>query len=231
MKRLITIITVLLFISCSNYGDKLSFDGTDVYYKDGITKEQAQKLGEYLKEEEFTDGSEKSVQLIKDETTGNIAFRMVVGEDNEEGNDEIFKMFAKEISKNVFNGKAVDFHICNNSFETIKAFPFNERDKLIRVDGTDVLYTNNVTESEAQKLANYLKESDFTDGTSKTIQLDKDGKTYLFRMVVIEGVVDNEENEAILKAYGKAISINVFDGKPLIVHMCDDSLTTLKEVE
>jgi len=228
MKKLLTILSIFFLFSCTEYGEKLTFNGTDVYYKDGVTKEQAQTLGEYLVEEEFADGGEKSVQILKDEVTGNLTFRMVVANDINEDQDMIFKVFAQALSTDVFNGEPVDFHICDNTFETIRAFSFSDIDKIVSIDGTSVAYTKNVTKNDAQKLADYLKESEFTDGTPKTIQLDKDGDTFLFRMVVKKGVEENEDNVLTLKMYGMSISLNAFDGKPVLVHLCDDALNTLR---
>ncbi len=231
MKQFITFISFLLLISCSNYGEKLVFDGTDVYYNEGVTKEQAQKLGNYLVESEFTDGTKKSVQMVKDVTTGNLTFKMIASEGEIEGMDMIFKTFASQLSKDVFNNEPVDFQLCNDTFEAFKTYSFKNLDGIVTVDGTGISYTKNVTKSEAQKLGNYLKESGFTDGSSKTIQLDKEGATYLFRMVVVEGAVNNPESENILRAYGEEISKNAFEGKPLVVHMCDDALKTIKIVK
>jgi hypothetical protein len=231
MKKTLKIVMLLLFISCSNYGEKVSFNGTDIYYKEGVTLEQANKLGKHLVKNEFADGVEKSVQLIKDEITGNLTFRMIVSPGNEEGNDLIFKLFAKQLSEEVFEGVPVDFQLCDNTFETIKTFSYEELDKMISVDGTDITFTKNVKESEAQQLANFLRKSEFTDGNAKTIQLDKKEDTYFFRMVVADGAETVEANIQILKEYGLEISKNAFSGAPVIVHMCDTDLNTLRIIE
>lgn len=125
MKKLLTLLSIFLFFSCTEYGEKLTFNGTDVYYNDGVTVEQAQKLGEYLIESKFTDGTEKAVQLAKDETTGNLVFRMIVNNDIDKSND-MFKIFAQALSKDVFNGKPVDMHLCDNKFKTLKVFSFSD---------------------------------------------------------------------------------------------------------
>ncbi len=228
MKQFITFLSIALFISCSNYGEKLTFDGTDVFYKEGATKEQAQKLGEYLNKSGFTDGNEKSVQLVKNKETGNLTFRMVVANDFKQGKDMVFKTFAKQLSKNVFNGEPLDFEICDNTFKTVKTFKFEKQDELVEKDGASVFYTKNVTKEDAQSLANYLKTSGFTDGTPKTIQLDKKDGNYLFRMVVKEGIEKDDKNVNMLKQFGDMISKNAFNGKPVVVHLCNDELETLR---
>ncbi len=231
MKPIIAFLSLLLFISCSDYGEKISIDGTDVYYKNGVTQTQAQALADYLKSSGFTDGNEKSVQLIKNKETGNLTFRMVVASSFTEGKDMVFKTFAKQLSKDVFNGEPVDFEICDNTFGTIKNFVFEDQDELIEKDGTSVFYTKNVTGEEAKNLANYLKSSGFTDGTPKTIQLDKQDGIFLFRMIAKEGVEKDESNLTILKSYGEMISKNAFNGAPVKVHLCNDALETILVIE
>lgn len=125
MKKLFTLLSIFIFFSCTEYGDKLTFNGTEVYYNDGVTIEQAQKLGEYLIESKFTDGTYKSVQLVKDDTTGNLIFRMIINK-NIDKNDEMFKDFSQSISKDIFNGQPVDMHLCDNKFKTLKIILFSD---------------------------------------------------------------------------------------------------------
>ncbi len=53
-------------------------------------------------------------------------FRMVTTKEaaESESNEAIFKIYAKQISDSVFNKKPVDFHICDNTFNTLKEIPF-----------------------------------------------------------------------------------------------------------
>jgi hypothetical protein len=44
----ILVIAVIGLSSCTNYGDKVSKDFVEVYYKDNISKEQAQKTLDLL---------------------------------------------------------------------------------------------------------------------------------------------------------------------------------------
>jgi len=42
-KILLSLLVSILFFACSNHGDKVSKDFMEVYYKEGISKEQAEK--------------------------------------------------------------------------------------------------------------------------------------------------------------------------------------------
>ena len=125
-KILFILFCTVLFFACSGYGEKLQYNKTEVYYTDNVEKTEAEKLGDFLISSGFAGENEKSVQLSKNEETGNYQFRMVTTEEaaNSESYQTIFKMFAKQISDSVFNKKPVDFHVCNNTFETLKVIPF-----------------------------------------------------------------------------------------------------------
>lgn len=130
MKKIFTILAlVTLFMSCSNYGEKLEFDGTEVYYTKGIEKAEATKLGQYLISSKFADGRKKSVQLTKDEETNRYNFRMVTAEKAAKDStyNFIFKLMARQISDSVFAGKPVDFHVCDNTFNTLKVLSYDTK--------------------------------------------------------------------------------------------------------
>ena len=123
MKKLFPILTLALLTACG-YGESVTFNGTEVYYKDGATLEDAEKLGEYLVESEFADGVEKSVMIVKNED-GEYVFRMVVQEGAEEGNDALFGLMAMGISMSAFDGEPVHFEACDVLFNTLKTVPYS----------------------------------------------------------------------------------------------------------
>lgn len=126
IQRALILVSIVLLASCSGYGDKEVFNGTEVFYKGEITKDEVNKLGNYLISSEFADGRGKSVQLVKNEENGNYVFRMVTNEkaQKEKIYEYSFKALAMQISDSVFSGEPVDFDICNNTFESVKYIPF-----------------------------------------------------------------------------------------------------------
>jgi hypothetical protein len=116
---------VLLAISCSNYGEQKTFNGTQVFYTSAVTLNDVNKLGEYLVDSEFADGEEKSVQLNK---TGNTyEFRMVVkkGIERDQEYRDLGKLLAAEISEYCFDGARVDTHFCDENFKTLIVLPMS----------------------------------------------------------------------------------------------------------
>jgi len=231
MKNSILILLLIIITSCTNYGEKLTFKGTEVYYKDNVTKEQATKLGKYLIAEGFTTGDAKSVQFIRNQNNKTLTFRMVASKETavSDKSDFIFTSFSRSLSEKF--GEPVDFELTDNAFKTLKTFYNKDIPKLINAKKTQILYTNKVTKEETQKLANYLISSEFADDKNpKTIKFDKDNDTYLFKMVVYKGAEKNESNVTLLGLFAKELSEKVFDNKSVKLHMCDDEMNTIKIV-
>lgn len=101
----------------------------------------------------------------------------------------------------------------------------------LEFNGGELYYTDNVTEAEAKKLGTYLVEQEFFDGVPKTVQLDKSGSTYQFRMVVLPEKRNDEAIMEALKTSATQISDDVFNNATVEVHVCDDQLKTLKVVK
>lgn len=92
----------------------------------------------------------------------------------------------------------------------------------------ELYYTDNVTEADAKKLGDYLVKSGFFDGKKLTVQLDKAGSTYQFRMVVVKEKQTDEATMELLKTFAGEISKDAFNNAPTELHVCDDALKTIR---
>jgi hypothetical protein len=106
-------------MSCSDYGESISFDDDQIYYiSENIDEKWAKELGEYLKESGFFKGNGVHIQLDKPKETYIIKF--VVNESVVE-NEEIMQKFRemeKNLTKKVFNNSPTEVHLCNTDFKT-----------------------------------------------------------------------------------------------------------------
>jgi hypothetical protein len=105
---------------------------------------------------------------------------------------------------------------CNNSYGNEKTFY-----------GTQVYYTASITKKEVNVLGTFLKTSGFADGVRKTVQLDKSGSNYLFRMVIKSGYEHNQEYLNTVKVFASELSQGAFGGADVEIHLCNELLTTL----
>ena len=95
----------------------------------------------------------------------------------------------------------------------------------------EVYYTSNVTEDEARKLGDYLlKNRFFNHQDQRSIQLDRAGRTYLFRVVVQKGKDQDRTFDRIAETFAKILSREVFRGEPVDTHVCDERLRTLRVI-
>ena len=94
-------------------------------------------------------------------------------------------------------------------------------------NGTQLFYTSSVTLSDVNKLGEYLVDSEFADGEKKSVQLNKTGNTYEFRMVVKKGTELNQEYQNLGKIAAAQISEICFNGANVEMHFCDENFKTL----
>ena len=117
--NLIYLLIIASLIACSDRGTRLVFNEGELFYTKSITEDEANKLGNYLVGAGFFDGNKKTVQLdVRNDT---LLFRMVTEEDKRE--DRQFEAFAyffgAALSKSVFDGRAIEVHLCDEYLESI----------------------------------------------------------------------------------------------------------------
>lgn len=107
-----------------SYGEKVDFgNGEEVYYKGDATEQDARKLGAFLRNTGYFDGSgSKSVQIVKDSGTIMIRFVVKDGIWNQESYVSKFKDYGSQISSELYGGQQIEVHLCDTSFNTQKAF-------------------------------------------------------------------------------------------------------------
>jgi hypothetical protein len=100
----------------------------------------------------------------------------------------------------------------------------------LNFSGGDLYYTSSVTLSEANRLGQYLVKEKFFDGNRKSIQINKTGSTYEFRMVIKKGLENDQELMQVLKIVASQLSTDVFVGSRVDIHLCDQYLRTIRVV-
>lgn len=129
-KVLLTVLTAsLLLTACDDYGTKVSKGHVDIYYKEGIKKENAEQTADFIHEVDVVSQNDttqtKSMQLalLKDTVT----LRMVVNEEKAASvEDEAFLTIANYLSQTVFNNQPVNVDLTDDQFNTIKALHFKK---------------------------------------------------------------------------------------------------------
>ena len=101
-------------------GHKIMFNGGELYHTSSVSETEARKLGEYLVKNGFFDGNPTSVQITR--SNGTIQFRMVVikAMDRDPQFVQMATQFSQELSRDVFGGKTVELHLCDENLKTLK---------------------------------------------------------------------------------------------------------------
>jgi hypothetical protein len=103
--------------------------------------------------------------------------------------------------------------------------------ELLRVNGGELYYTSSVTRAEAERLGEYLVRVGHFDGQRKRVQLTRDGKVYQVRYVVKSGAESDEGLVPVFQFAAIEIARDVLVGEPVEIHLCDQSLQTLRVVK
>ena len=111
---------------CKKFGGKISFNRFDVYYTNGVTQEDARKLGEYFQGLGLNDMDEdrECVQVQKLADTYLVKFVVVDGAESDQEIIESFEFMGYILSALVYEGIPVDIHLCEYSFNTRKELRF-----------------------------------------------------------------------------------------------------------
>ncbi len=111
-----------------NFGKSKTFTGIKLYYSPDFTENEIKLLGDYLVTSGFSnEKGEILVQILKG--VNGIEFKMVAAEGAEQIAENVlaFSEVATELSKNVFNNEHVDFHTCDDYFNTVMVFPMTSK--------------------------------------------------------------------------------------------------------
>lgn len=118
--RLVPLILLLFVSGCGpKYGTELKFKQGQLFYTGAVSKEEAEKLGNYLVKVGFFGDRPITAQLNKVGAT--YEFRLVVepGVPHEPRSVQRFRGMARTLSTEVFDDQRVVVHLCDKSLTTV----------------------------------------------------------------------------------------------------------------
>ena len=231
-KMLIVVLVLIGFTSCTDYGTKAVKENVEIYYKDGITEDQAKRAGEVIYNMEPGDAKViKSFQLCK--KNDSVCLRMVVNEEKSKSIEDIsFMAIANKISDSVFNGAPVNMDLTSNTFKSIRYIPYKKGDKKAAFGHVETFYKDGITEDEAKKTSELMfniDEAAHNEKVHKSFQLCKKNDSVCLCMVV-----DEERAKAIpdisFIAIANMVSDSVFNGAPVNMDLTNDAFRSVKYI-
>ena len=230
MKNIIVAVVSLLFLALqgcglfSDHGTKLTFGASELYYKDGVSKEEAQKLGEYLQAQGFFDDqAPKSVQIVKKDDR--YIFKLIIEPDKivEEGTERSLRFASMDIAADVFNQAKVDIDLTDELFKTQKTIKspgerfWKETAKIYR--------TNETNATTCDRVVDFLAGIGFIGNAPLTLSFDVKGDDFIYEMVTEKGAEFNLESVAANKSIAGLISIKALNNKPIELHYLADDFS------
>lgn len=238
MKRLpVFFIALILVAGCGNFGKKVSKEYLEIYYKDGITKEQAEKTLEYFYPKWRDKGDEtgrKSIQLTKKGDT--INFRMVSNmEVMDKMDDAVFYTTGVELSSDLFNGAPVNVILTNNKFKPIRTYVFKKMalpdyGEKVLVGNIEVYYKDDITAEDADRMATYINGS-MSPENFISFQAGRDEGGFLLVRMVSNREKADQINDEKFYALAKTISEKVFAGDPVVFQLTDKMFKPFRTFE
>lgn len=234
MKKYLFLLLLPFLAACSNYGTKVSSTNIEVYYKEGITKEQAEKTArlfdQLLNESSPADNATKSFQLQKSGDT--ILLKMVADPAKlKDVGDDAFYAITTVVSDSVFAGGVVNLTLTDNTFKGFKEYAYRKNaapswgEKY--ESGFIEVYDDGVGLSAAKALADYMT-SYFSPQTTFSYQLTKnEQEATIVRMVVNPDNMGLFTDEVMLEL-SKGISEKVLNGAAVRFELTDNKFNPLR---
>lgn len=226
------ILGVFLYFTffASNYGSKVNNGVIEVYYRDGATKEEAERVAAFLVKQWAEATDKRSVQIVKDGNTP--VFRMVVKKEFQNNNSMLSQLgfLGARMSRDVFNGEPIILEACDEYLKTVKPIPIpaNFRHGIQR-GKFEVFYAEGVPMEDVEKIFKFI-EVVFANSQVPTITatLHKVDTTRVITMPFKPEFINGEEFIAEIRGYCAALSKNEFQGEPVEIAASDESFNVLK---
>ncbi|MFL0249378.1 hypothetical protein ACJDT4_03010 [Clostridium neuense] len=105
-------------------------------------------------------------------------------------------------------------------------------DNSIKYNKNELYYTDNITNSEAKKVGDYLESEGFFDNTSQiSTKIDKQNNIYILSVIVNGDYSHNKKLIAIMYLLSNDISKNVLDNAKVRIDLCNNRFKVLKSLD
>jgi len=235
----LSLLLAICLSACTDHGTKLKKDYLEVYYKEGISKELAQKTLDFLYplwKEESGKTPRKSIQLAK-AGGDTISFRAVIADKKkaEEMGDETMYEMANELSVKLFDGAPVNIVLTDNKFKPQRTLVFKKNTvteeagygEKVTSGNVEVYATDEFSRNEARKLADYLNDEVKPD-IIISFQLTVDEQQNPVVRMVSSPEKASQLDDAEYQEMARQLSAEIFKGGPLVFQLTDETFKPFK---
>jgi hypothetical protein len=234
MKSLVPVIALaMIFSSCSDFGDKVKTGDIEIYYKNGVNKDQAQKTADMIYRSQVASGQDVSQRKSLQLTRGNgdtIILKMVVDKVKAaQTQDLVFQGISDAVSDSIFAGNPVNMVLSEGDFSPIKTIPYKKLvmetpasfgDKVVS-GNAEVYYTNEFTAPVAQQLADFMNNY-FHPAETYSFQLTKNEVGSLMVRMVTSPEGRTKVTDQDLTQLCSRLSAEIFQHASLVFELTDE---------
>ena len=215
-----------LYVIGASGGNRLAFQRGELYYNEPVTRDEAQRVGEYLLQREFfTAHNEATVQFDKEHERYQIRFVVDPAVAEETLANVQFAVIGSDIAQHVLSGVPVDVILCDTHMQSLRTLTPSAR---LAVGKGELLYTHPVTVEKARAVARQLREVEFFgDDKATSVHLGREEGTYQLRFIVDPSRAKDDETVRAFSELARLIAESSLGAEPVVVHLCDSELHTL----
>jgi membrane associated rhomboid family serine protease len=213
-------------------GPQVKHGNLEVFYTNGATKAEADRLAAYLVKEWGVTPTTISVQLKK--AGEGYQFRMVVKKDSQKDPNaqKQLEILGAMISRDVFEGAPIEVHACDEYLKTLKAFPPRPDIRYGVVEGkVEVYFAADVSKADAQRFAKYIASVHGIVPSQLSFKLANRGPIVEVHMVIRPEVLNDPAVIADLRRLRNDIAANVFPNATVEMHLCDQFLNVARVLQ
>lgn len=188
----------------------------ELFFASNAEREDAKRLAKYLAETIKLGGYKlaRRGEIVK--------VHMLVKKElqNDQNELNLLAFEGTRISRNVFDGAAVEVHSCNEHLKTLKFIPPRADIRYGVVEGkVEVFFATNAEREDAKRLAKYLAAGAIT---LESYKLARRGEIVEVHMLVKPGFLNNPGEIVGFRELRNNIAVNVFNGTSVEMHLYDD---------
>ncbi len=226
---LLSIITINIAFA-NDFGSVKTFNSGEIYYEKAIKEEMVDKLGKYLIDTYFFDGTPRSVQLRDEGISYTLKFIVSDSLLTDKTYLKQVRYFTYQLSDYVFDNTPVDIHLASTYFITKKVVKFLRLGNKIEVGNDDIFYLPEISREKADAFINYLKGAGFLTGDGKAILIETVEEIFNFKYPIDAGYENNAEYIDIVKQFADQISKEFLDNGNIVIYLTDIYFDELRAI-
>ncbi len=235
---ILSFVLAIVLMACTDYGKKVKHGHIEVYYKDGITEEVAQKTADLFfkidKEQNNDTIGTKSIQLIKNSDT--VLFRMVADKKKlEKLTDEPFIALANVFSDSLYKMAPVNVELTDENFKTFHHITFQKMDlsattsfgNKVTSGNIELFCGEQIDNKTCNQLVEYLNTFIHPESVISFQFTMDENRVFVVKMVTQTDKANDITRDNLIEIC-KNISDNVFNSAPVTFQLADDHFKPIK---